>query len=200
VTAKLQHFQEWGLPGKEVEFFIYCHTVSVGDVRLQDLAVVPGSEPKNPNLEIRQGSSHTKIHLAGSNVETLEALIEKYAFKATEDFPLFSPVRFENSFAGDILVRGHVNITPQNPIQLFFNDGHILVGTVRFDVGHKISQTRVYFDRAKTFLFALAVDDVIRKTTTTASRRVDGTTTTLAAATDMRSDCLRERLWKTDHC
>ena len=73
--------------------------------------------------------SHTKIHLAGSNVETIEALIEKSAIKATKDYPLLSPVRFENSFAIDILVRRHVNITPPSPIQLFFNEGYTLVGT-----------------------------------------------------------------------
>jgi hypothetical protein len=174
--------EEWGLPGREVEFFMHCHTVSVGNVRLKDVVVVPGSQPKNPNLEIVQGSTHTKIHLAGSNVETIEALIEKYAIKATKDYPLLSPVRFENSFAIDILVRRHVNITPPSPIQLFFNEGYTLVGTVSFDLGHKISQTRVNFDRAKNFHFALAIDDFARKTTTTASRRVDETTTTLAAA------------------
>jgi hypothetical protein len=55
-------------------------------------------------------------------------------------------------------------------------DGQVFVGTLSLDVGHKISQTRVYFDRSSNFLFALAVDDVVSKTTTTASRRRDETT------------------------
>jgi Restriction endonuclease len=172
--------EEWGLPGREVEFFTHCHTVSVNNPNFENVTAVPGSEPKNSNPQVIQGVTHTKIHLDGSSVQTLEELIEKFAHKAASDSSLSAPVRFENSFEGAILSRIRVNITPPKPMTLFFNDGQVFVGTVSFDVGHKISQMRVYFDRSKNFFFAFAVDDIVSKTTTTASRRRDETTTTLA--------------------
>jgi hypothetical protein len=171
--------EEWGLPGKEVEFFMHCHTVAVGSPIFQNVTAIPGTEPKNTNLQVVQGASHTKIHLEGSSVETLEGLIEKFAHKAASDSSLSAPVRFENSFEGEILSRIRIDITPPKPMTLFFNDGQVFVGTVSFDVGHKISQRRVYFDRSKNFLFAFAIDDIASKTTTTASRRREETTTTL---------------------
>jgi hypothetical protein len=171
--------EEWGLPGREIEFFMHCHTASAGHLQLNNARLVVGSEPKDPNLQVIHAKTQTKIKLNGSSVETLEALIEKFAFKACDDANFKSIVRFQNSFDGDILIRRHVDITPPTPIQIFYNGGSVLVGTVGFDVGHKIAQTRIYFDRAKNFLFALAVEDVVRKTNTLASRRLDQTDTIL---------------------
>jgi hypothetical protein len=171
--------EEWGLPGREVEFFMHCHTASAGNLQLNSAHAVPGSQPKNSNLEVIHGKTQTKIKLDGSSVETLEALIEKYAFKACEDADFNTVVQFQNSFDGDILIRRHVDINPPTPLQIFFNGGSVFVGTLSFDVGHKIAQTRIYFDRGKNFLFALAVEDIVNKTKTLASRRVDQTDTIL---------------------
>jgi hypothetical protein len=52
-----------GLPGKEVEFFTHCHTVSVNNPNFENVTAIPGSEPKNFNLQVIQGETHTKIHL-----------------------------------------------------------------------------------------------------------------------------------------
>jgi hypothetical protein len=188
--------EEWGLPGREVEFFMHGHTISVNNPNFENVTTVVGSEPKCPNLQVIQGVSQTRIHLEGSSVQTLEALIEKFARKAAADSSLSVPVRFENSFEGEILSRMRVNITPPKPMTLFFNDGQVLVGTVSFDVGHKISQTRVYLDRSSNFLFAFAVDNVVSKITTTASRRRNETTTTLTVTNELPDEVPAENSLK----
>ena len=124
-------------------------------------------------------STQTKMNFPGSGLETLEALIEKYAFKACDDADFSTVIRFENSFDGDILIRRHVTIAPPTPIQIFFNDGSVFVGSIAFDVGHKIAQTRIHIDRAKNFLFALAIENVVNNTKLLASRRSENTDTVL---------------------
>ena len=176
--------EEWGLPGREIEFFMHCHTASAGCLSLTNVQPIPGCQPKSPNLNIVHGSTQTKMNFPGSGLEILEALVEKYAFKACDDANFATVIRFEKSLDGDILIRRHVTIAPPTPIQIFFNDGGVFVGSIAFDVGHKIAQTRIYIDRAKNLLFALAIEDVVNKTKLLASRRSEDTDTVLVEPCD----------------
>ncbi|RQM48631.1 hypothetical protein EHZ19_10520 [Paraburkholderia bannensis] len=175
---------EWGRPGKIVDFFLHVVSIAIGPFEMQKTFSFPGSVPKSPHLNLVLGDdgnrSNTKITWPGGKSKTLEEAIINVAREAAKQAYKPVPFKHEDSFNVKLRARVNVNIAPSSPIMAHINGGIIYIPSATLQIGLTINQSRLIFDRSRNHIFALAVEDCVRNCVTTASRRVDSDTTSLS--------------------
>jgi hypothetical protein len=75
----------------------------------------------------------------------------------------------------------HVNYEPPEPILVPWENIIVMIPKITFDLGIKYQQSRFVHDRAKQFVFALAVENCVRNGLMLASRKSDEKHTVLSA-------------------
>lgn len=181
--------EEWGLPGKVVDIFLHVNSVSIGNPRILGAFSFKGFEPRSSNLAISIGSpdtdSHTPMHKDGEIEKTLEEYLTRIARESAMQFYPSKAFAFRNgSYDGKMLVRGKVNVIPKLPIKTNVNDGIVMIPKIEFDVGLSINQSRIIVDRSNNYVFALAVEDCVRKKAVYATKKTDEVTSAFETITE----------------
>ncbi len=174
--------KEWGLPGRYIDFYLTCIAKAVRNVMVPG-ATASGFRPAaNLNLAIGDPSTQTKTPIMpradtkATDLETLlEGLVHDVAQRLWHPQVLFGGVDGTRSFWQ------HADIDfQQQPVVVPTRTSLITIPKVAFDIGLKIHQKRMQFDRGEKYAFVLAVEDCVRGVTRTAMRVADDDVTRLA--------------------
>lgn len=173
--------EEWGLPGRHIDFFITYITQSTANFSLPGLYML-GSPDLTLNLEIGDTpDSSTKTAtqpIDGFPESTLESVVFATMLKAAGQ--LWTPEVLFNGKEGERRFWRSARANFGQPIVLVRPRGGIIfIPEIAFDIGIKIRQTRFQLDRGEKFSFVLAVEDCIRGITTTATKERDARITVL---------------------
>jgi len=177
--------EEWGLPGKVVDFFLQVIQPSIAN-----LVVDGGTALGNPtngapvyfNFEFGSqgpisstptlkkdgtpGGKDVEVYISdAANQSIMEALGDPFTLNKGEECTRYM---------------GHpVNVQFTSPLTIPMNGGLLLVPKLSFQLGIKIMQSRITIDRAKQYKFALAVVNCINGNRSSAAKRVDGKETVI---------------------
>jgi hypothetical protein len=162
--------EEWGLPGRHIDFFISYVTQSLANPSL------PGATgwvqgPVNLNLNLGDEATITKTPIAPvDGVSTLEELImaglETAVRQAWPGEVLFGGQEGERRFWKTCSIR------PRKPLVVQAPAGTLIVPEITFNFGIKIIQTRFHHDRGQKYAFLLAVEDCVKGVTNATAARV----------------------------
>lgn len=178
--------QEWGSPGRVVDLFLQVIQPSIGNPAPHYAAKIgnpfnnapiafnfvfgaEGPESSTPTLK-EDGSSGGKS-------------LEQYFFNATQKAlpQVLAQFQMINGGAdGTTYVLCPVNLVPKKPVLVPVNGEVLIMPKWTFDLGIKISQTRITVDRAKQYKFAVALENYVTGKISAASRQIDAVLTNLA--------------------
>jgi hypothetical protein len=143
--------REWGLPGRVIDLYIQTFYRALGNVRLT-LSHAPSQE-----IQVILGKTHTTLAREdGTPAGSLEETLDKESMKILQ----------KNTEKG-FLINGGEECTRYllMPVVLDFNPirfiGQTALFSCSFDMGVKVSQTRLQIDRAQNYMFALAIENRI---------------------------------------
>jgi hypothetical protein len=187
---------EWGSPGQIVEFYMQLFLRSIGNVRFPDAYAIGLTNPQVA-LAIRlmengERSSTPTLNLDGSSGQTLEDIListsVKALYKLTEHFSVLNNGEDCTCY---MVPTVNADPVPNVPFKVPWEHGLIIIPRMTFDLGVKIQQTKLRFDRAERLIFALAVEDCIKGHITVASRREDEPHTVLVAPNSADADAFQ---------
>jgi hypothetical protein len=171
--------EEWGLPGKVIDFFIQYISRSIGNFRFPDSqAFILDPDLKDltgGNLKIRLGTPDTTsvtstFKADGSYGKSLEAIIDDAALQAL-DIYFAKPFTINGGEECTRYMKGYVEV-PFEPPLMVQQQGYVLkLPKMKFDLGIKIEQTRFIHDRSSAFYYALIVKNCVNEVVYSACRR-----------------------------
>jgi hypothetical protein len=178
---------EWGAPGRHVSLYLHVISIAPGPVNMGDVYTFAHCAPFSNSISLvlnqneQAAQTTTPIETESGKDKTLEAMIARCAREAAAK--AYSPklASFNGSLRGQILGRFTVNVVPTNDIKVFANGGCVFIRKMSFDVGLRVDQTHIAVDRAKNFVFALAVEDCVKRRVFAVSRRPGDERTELVA-------------------
>ena len=175
--------EEWGSPGKTFDMFLQVNSIAIGNISFHNTFSHRPLKQSNCHLDLHLGDAKTSTLIIGEGKldKTLEEMIERVAVESAHKSYTSTPVRFGNDFEGEMCYRVNVDVHPTTPIRIEINSDTIFIPRITFDIGVKISQTRILVDRTSNLKFALAIEDCVRRTVTAASRHISNNTTKLTA-------------------
>ena len=175
--------QEWGLPGRVIDLFLQVIQSSIGNIEFPNATAVSLLSASSPIAFAMEFGSEGPVSatplLFRSEFSTLE---ERLYAAAQEALQQFTQECFTIN-GGEECTRymlGHVNLEPEAPFVIPQNGLTLNVPKIEFDLGIKISQSRITFDRAQNYIFALAIENCVTGVCSSASRPVNADRTTLA--------------------
>jgi len=174
--------EEWGLPGRVIDFFMQYFQRSIGNVKLHNTMAV-GNTAVPIHLKLALGESETEsktptINKDGTPGRTLEELLSQAASKALDEFTKGSFVLCDGIDCTRYMM-GAVNLEPPEPYLVPLENVLAIIPKISFDLGIKIQQSRFMHDRGKDFMFILAVENCVRDGVSLAHRLNDVTHTKL---------------------
>jgi hypothetical protein len=177
--------EEWGLPGRVIDFYLQVMQPSIGNPVFHNPVVfgLPSNDPISINLEFNENGpvSTTPLLLADGTIgkKSLEIHFAESAEKSLAQ-------ALERNF----IINGgaectrylnmEVNLLPDSPFKVPLGQRVLMSSKISFDLGIKISQSRISHDRAEQYKFALALENCINGTVSAASRSREATITTLS--------------------
>ena len=179
---------EWGRPGRHLDLWLHLVGFSIGNLEM------PGSMRAGPPLpgplplalDSTEGgrSSVTPLEIPGRPKTTLEELLLRTARGSAEQ--LYRPVvlDFDGAEEGELLRKIKVRIKPDKAAEVTTMGTVLLLPEIAYELGVKITQSRIRVDRGSDYAFVLAVEDCISRTMTIASRRQADDRTTLTDTDD----------------
>jgi hypothetical protein len=177
---------EWGLPGRVVDLFLQVVQPAIGNI-----AAHGASKIGNP-FKVTPITFNLMFGLDGpaSSTPTLKRdgsfggdPLEKYLFDAAQKALTDGLGQIQMINGGAECTRYvlcPVNLVPDIPFRVPLNGETIIIPKFSFDLGIKISQSRITVDRAKQYKFALALENYVTGTISAASRQLNDAITTLA--------------------
>jgi hypothetical protein len=178
--------EEWGLPGRVVDFYLQVIQGSFGNPILHDPKTFAqsGTDPApisiNLNFDEKGPVSSTPMLLP--NGLPAKNRLEKYIWDAVQEGlrGFTAPgVPLNGGRDGTSYFVAPMNLIPDKPFAM--PQGNMLMVTpkISFDLGIKVSQSRMQHDRAANYLFALAVENCINGSVSSAARPKDQDNTEL---------------------
>ena len=176
---------EWGLPGQVVDIFLQILQPGIGNFTFGNVTKIGNPFKKDP-VEIKM-----ECGLDGliSLTPTLKRdgspggePLEKYIMDGVKQTFDLSLTKFHLINGGEECIRYigcPVNLLPDVPFRLPVNGEIIVLPKVSFDMGIKVTQSRITVDRAKNFRFALALVNYVTGNVSSASQHLDMTNTIL---------------------
>ncbi|MFZ1907293.1 MAG: restriction endonuclease [Steroidobacteraceae bacterium] len=178
--------QEWGLPGRVVDFYLQVIQGSFGNPVLHDPTIMAqqGTEPKpvSINLQFDEKGPISSTPLLLPNGKPATNRLEKYVLDAThEGLRRFtaSAVPLNEGKDGTSYFVAAMNLIPDKPFAIPQDNMLAIVPKISFDLGIKVSQSRMRHDRAEKYLFALAVENCVNGSVSSAARPKEGDNTEL---------------------
>lgn len=182
--------EEWGLPGRNFDIWLHFITKGFGNLKMPDTRAMQLRPGISPKIDVRlgdpAGTSQTPIKIDGKPYTTLEELLLDIANRTAQ--LAYRPVRldFGGKFDGAVKNVIKVNFTPEAPTQIFLDGAIVLAPVITFDLGLKVTQSRLQVDRGEPYAFVLAVEDCVKKAVTTAYRRRNDSATQLQPVVDAK--------------
>jgi hypothetical protein len=171
---------EWGLPGKVVDFYLQVATLSVNDIEFPDhrIAIWPLIGTIDINLNFDDPTLHTTVTSNGATSTTLEEAIEKAAMQAARGiYSAPGPIIVDGKDA-TIMARQTVNANFEPELTARISGNIVTFPKAKFELGLTVTQSRTVVDRARNMAFAVALQDYVKQTVTAASRMVGEEATT----------------------
>ncbi|MGO9722867.1 MAG: restriction endonuclease [Methylocella sp.] len=178
--------EEWGLPGRVIDFYLQVIQPSIGQPVIHGATAVamPGTNVKPIALNLSYGpdgplSATPILALDGSKSVLLE---ERMADAAQKALGIFMSDGFTINGGTECTryMLGKVNLEPKEPFSVPIDNVIVRIPKISFDLGIKISQSRIKHDRAEKLMFALAIENCINGSISAASRPIDAQHTTLS--------------------
>jgi hypothetical protein len=179
--------EEWGLPGRVVDFYLQVIQPAIGNPSIHGApaSVLPGRAIGPLPLSLSYGEegplSSTPILNPEENGVLLETRMSDAAQKALVIF-MSSAFTINGGAECTRYMLGKVNLEPPQPFVILIEKVRATIPKISFDLGIKIAQSRITIDRAKQYMFALAIENCINGNVATASRPIDALHTTLSPA------------------
>jgi hypothetical protein len=168
---------EWGKPGRYIDLWLHIVSISIGAFKMPGSMCV-GQPPTGPliiNLDSMDGSrsSHTPLRIPGNSPTTLEDMLIDTGRQCARK--VYKPIvmNFDGAEEGDFKVKLKVEIKPKIPAEATIMGALMLLPEMNYELGVKISQSRIRMDRGRHLAFVLAVEDCITKSVNIASRATD---------------------------
>jgi hypothetical protein len=177
---------EWGRPGQVVDIFLQILQPGIGNFSFENPTKI-GNPFKNDPIQI-----NVEYGLDGpiSSTPTLKRdgspggePLEKYIMDGVKQTFDLTLGKFHLINGGEECTRYigcPVNLLPDVPFRLPINGETIILPKISFDMGIKVTQSRITVDRAKNFRFALALVNYVTGSVSSASQPVGMTNTILA--------------------
>jgi hypothetical protein len=178
---------EWGAPGRHVNLYLHIVSLAPGPVIIEDAYTHAHCAPTSNNIEIVLGEggpkplTHTAIETESGNDKTIEEMIARRAQDAGKQVYQPKLASFNGSLRGQILYRFNVNVVRTKDIKVMANGGCVFIRKMSFQLGLRIDQSQIAVDRAKNFIFALAIENCVNRQVFAASRRPGDALTELVA-------------------
>lgn len=156
--------EEWGLPGKIIDFYMQFIQPSADNFQFQDI-MFDGVPKCELGIRLRLGNdnnnSSTLLETACGEHSTLEEALDASIKKAAKQMRGPSSVIL-NGQDGTRYLRSVVTFAPPSPLRVSATGGTIIIPKVTFDLGLKILQSRMKIDRGENYNFILGVEDCIK--------------------------------------
>jgi hypothetical protein len=182
---------EWGAPGRHVNLYLHIVSLAPGPVVIEDAYTHAHCAPTSNNVEIVLGEggpkppTHTAIETESGADKTLEEMITRRAQDAAKQVYQPKLASFNGSLRGQILYRFNVNVVPTRDIKVMTNGGCVFIRKMSFQLGLRIDQSQIAVDRAKSFVFALAIENRVNQQVFAASRRPGDALTEVVAVSKL---------------
>ena len=173
--------EEWGLPGRHVDFYLTTIGKAVRNMAFPGMTADGAIQPIHLNLMIGDPTTQTRTSIE-PRIDTNAADIETY-FEALVDHSTNQVWPTQKLFDGSNGTRSfwkHIDIVMNEPIVIPQGTVRVRVPRISFDLGLKIHQKRIQIDRGSKYAFVLAVDDCVRGVIKTAVREGGSPITTLS--------------------
>ena len=173
--------EEWGLPGRHIDFYLTCISRAVRNLSIPGAAAFGFGPSINLNLAIGDPEHQTKTPIeprTDTEAVDLETLFEALVQHVAKG--LWSPQVLFNGTNGTRSFWKHADIDFHQPVVVPQRTSRVTIPKVSLDIGVKISQMRMQFDRAAKYAFILAVEDCVRGVTRAAARAVGDSVTAVA--------------------
>jgi restriction endonuclease Mrr len=172
---------EWGMPGRLIDFYIQYFQPSIGNLQINN-AMATGrlDQPIALTLstttegKIECASRTPTLNADGSDAKTLEEIVVEGSRDALKQF-VKQNFLLDGEKTEYKVVR--VTVRGKEPYTIRRDGVFVRIPEIEFDLGVKITQSRVQHDRATKFRFALAVENVITGKVAAASREKDALVT-----------------------
>jgi hypothetical protein len=159
---------EWGLPGQVVDLFLQILQPGIGNFTFE-IPTKIGNPFRNDPIQINlafgdDGPTSSTPTLKRDGSPGGEPL-EKYIMDGVRQTFDLTLGKFHLINAGEECTRYigcPVNLVPDVPFRIPVNGEIIILPKVSFDMGIKVTQSRITVDRAKNFRFALALENYDR--------------------------------------
>lgn len=173
---------EWGKPGRHVDLWLHFVTISIGAFEAPG-SMRAGPVPTGPLaiiLDATDGdrSTQTPLEILGQPETTLETLLIDTARNSAR--AIYTPVvmDFNGAETGELKRKFKVRFKPKFAAAVSTMGTVLLLPEMTYELGLKVSQTRIQADRGGDYAFVLAVEDCVSQAVTIASRTTsDGETT-----------------------
>jgi hypothetical protein len=169
--------EEWGLPGRIIDFYLQVIQGSFGNPILHDPKIMSqqGTEakPVSINLNFNEKGPVSSTPLLLPNGQRAQNDLEKYILHGTQEglrrfTASATPLNGGND--GTSCFVAAMNLIPDKPFAIPQDNMLTVVPKISFDLGIKVSQSRMRHDRAEKYLFALAVENCINGSVSSAAR------------------------------
>jgi hypothetical protein len=191
-VVKVREFsdEEWGHPGRFIDFYMQYFQRSIGEPNLTAGVQVmrDGSVPPTPSLHIQIGGEEGETDTSATPLvnadatpgDTLEKLIIRKSAEAMNQ--VIQGHHFDLG-TGDEEVTQYakvtVNVEPPTPLVVRVDGLYVMISKISFQLGLKIIQTRFKLDRKAQYEFAFAVESKVTGKVTEATRKRGEATTDL---------------------
>ncbi|GMA60757.1 restriction endonuclease [Alicyclobacillus fastidiosus] len=184
--------EEWGGPGPVVDFYLQVISRSFKEIQFPGISAFTTEQngtPQGLNLNLLMGSktsgrTSTPTVKPDGPGKTFEEMLDEGTLNAVKEF--FSNNSFTINQGEECTRYIHIpttlNFSP--PVHITLGPSHIIVPAAQVSLGVRIDQSRIVVDRRKNFLYALVVEDVVRKGKFYASRRNDASNSLISQATE----------------
>lgn len=167
---------EWGLPGRVVDFCLQILQPSIGDMKYHDTTLRGQASPSFPirlDVDLSDGDSRTHTGLINQDGTVGRSLEDVLEHAAMEELVRFSKMAVTINGGEECVryARTTVELRSDTPLIVPRGDALVIIPSITFELGIKIQQSQVTLDRAKDYLFVLAIVDYVRGAATAASRK-----------------------------
>ena len=176
--------EEWGLPGRVVDFFLQVIQLSIGEITSDGAGLigdVADAEPIHLNFEFGvDGPVSTTPTLKRDGV-TFGPSLEQYIFDAVhQSVQQLKTFTINGGAECTRYMLRPVNILPTTPFMLPMKSKIVIIPKIACKVGLRISQSRITVDRAAQYQFAFAVENCVNGVVSSASRERNALQSTIA--------------------
>jgi hypothetical protein len=184
--------EEWGLPGRVVDFFVQVIQLSIGEITSDGAGILAddaSSEPLVLNFEFGVNGPVSVTPTLKRDGVTIGPSLEQYIFDAIhQSVQQLKTFTINDGAECTRYMLRPINILPTTPFMLPMKSKIVVIPKIACKVGLKIAQSRITVDRAAQYQFAFAVENCVNGVVSTASRERNALHSTIAELVQEKRD------------